>query len=168
MLIAMYLSTIVLANLLVVAYGPSVTIVNALVLIALDLTVRDSLHEQWQHKNLTRNMALLIGAGSVLSAALNWAAAPIAIASFAAFALAGVADTLVYHLLTLGALPRIVKMNGSNLISSAVDSLVFPVLAFGFPILWPIVIGQFAAKTIGGAVWSVILTRQPLPALADR
>lgn len=159
-LIALYLAAIVAANLLVAQFGAGVTILNALVLIALDLTARDSLHEAWQGRNLKRNMALLIGAGSLLSAALNIDALPIALASCAAFAASGVADTLVYA--ALGERSRLVKMNGSNLVSAAVDSLVFPILAFGYPPLWGIVVGQFAAKVIGGAVWSVLLTRYPV------
>lgn len=160
MLIALYLIAIVAANLSVATFGPSVTVFNAFVFIALDLTTRDALHERWQGRNLVRNMALLIASGSVLSAVLNWQATPIAIASFAAFALAATADTVVYGL--LHGRDKLVKMNGSNLVSAAVDSLVFPILAFGWPPLWGIVIGQFAAKVIGGVIWSVILTRREL------
>jgi uncharacterized PurR-regulated membrane protein YhhQ (DUF165 family) len=157
-LIGLYLLAIVSANLLIAQFGAQIAILNAFLFIGLDLTARDSLHEQWQSKHLWRNMALLIGAGSVLSAFLNWNALPIAVASFVAFAGAGVADTLVYSL--LGERSRLVRMNGSNLVSAAVDSLVFPALAFGFPLLWGIVIGQFAAKVVGGAVWSMVLTRR--------
>lgn len=160
LLIALYLVAIVAANLLVVQFGASITIVNAFVFIALDLTTRDRLHDAWHCKHLWRNMALLIGAGSVLSALLNWNAAPIAIASCLAFAAAGVVDTLAYA--ALGSQSRLVRMNGSNLFSAAVDSFVFPVLAFGFPPLWGIVAGQFAAKVVGGLLWSWLLTRREL------
>jgi hypothetical protein len=155
-LITLYLAAIVSANLLIAQFGAQIAILNAFVFIGLDLTARDSLHEQWQGKHLWRNMALLIGTGSLVSAALNWNAAPIAIASFAAFTCAGIADTLVYQ--ALGERSRLLKMNGSNLVSAGIDSLVFPALAFGFPLLWGIVIGQFVAKVAGGAVWSVVLT----------
>lgn len=169
-LIALYLVAIVAANLSVAAFGASVTIVNAFVLIALDLTARDALHDAWHGRNLRRNMALLIGAGSLLSAALNVNALPIALASFAAFAASGVVDTAVYSL--LGDKSRFVRMNGSNVFSAAVDSLVFPAVAFGFPLLWSIVIGQFVAKVVGGLVWSWVLTRftstPALTATADR
>lgn len=157
-LIALYLSAIIAANLLVAQFGPSITILNAFVFIALDLTTRDALHEQWDGKHLWRNMALLISAGSLLSALLNVNAMPIAIASFVAFAGAGIADTLVYQ--ALGERSRLVRMNGSNLVSAAVDSLIFPILAFGFPPLWGIVAGQFTAKVLGGVVWSWVLTRR--------
>jgi hypothetical protein len=161
-LVALYLTAIVVANLLVAQFGPAITVFNAFVLIALDLTARDRLHDAWHGKHLWRNMALLVGAGSLLSALLNVNALPIAIASFAAFALSGVADTVVYTLLSKHS--RFVRMNGSNLVSAAVDSLVFPILAFGFPPLWGIVIGQYLAKTVGGAIWSWVLTRRQLVA----
>lgn len=159
-LIALYLFAIVAANLLVARFGASVVILNSFVLIAFDLTTRDTLHERWQGKHLWRNMALLVGAGSLLSALLNRDATNIAIASFVAFALAGLTDTIAYTL--LGDRSRSFRMNGSNLVSAAVDSFVFPVLAFGFPPLWGIVLGQYAAKVVGGMFWSWVLTRQSL------
>ena len=164
-LIAAYLFAIVVANLLVARFGAGVTVINAFVLIALDLTARDSLHEAWHGKHLWRNMVLLIGAGSLLSALLNANAAPIALASFVAFGLAGAADTTVYAL--LGERSKLVKMNGSNLVSAAVDSFVFPALAFGFPILWSVIIGQYVAKIVGGAFWAWVLTRRTVRTVGE-
>lgn len=157
-LVAMYLGAIVAANLLVAQFGASVTVFNAFVFIGLDLSSRDALHERW-HDHLRRNMALLILAGSALSALLNINALPIAIASCVAFAAAATVDTIVYQL--LADRPRMVKMNASNLASAAVDSIVFPALAFGFPILWGIVVGQFVAKTLGGLLWAWLLNNVP-------
>ena len=155
MMIALSLAAIVAANLLVAAFGPAVAVVNAFLFIGLDITARDSLHEAWQHQGLWWKMLLLIASGSVLSAAVNWNAAQIALASFLAFAGSGVADTLVYH--TLRDRARMLKINGSNVVSAAVDSVLFPALAFGFPLLIGVMIGQFIAKVTGGFVWSVIL-----------
>lgn len=152
-----YLTAIVAANLLVAQFGPSVAVVNAFLFIGLDLTARDALHDAWHGRNLVPKMALLIGAGSVLSYVLNRNAGPIALASFVAFAGAGIADSLVYTL--LGDRARLVKMNGSNLVSAAVDSVLFPALAFGFPLLWVVMLGQFAAKVLGGGLWSLVLVR---------
>src|SRR5437870_6356702 len=97
--IAMYLGAIVAANLLVVQFGPSVTILDAFLFIALDLTARDNLHEAWEHQGLVWKMSLLIAGGSLLSFLLNRDAGQIAIASFVAFMLANVADTISYQLL---------------------------------------------------------------------
>lgn len=157
-LVTLYLAAIVTANLLVAQFGPSITILNAFLFIGLDLTTRDALHERWQSDQLFTRMLAIIGAGSVLSALLNANAGPIALASFAAFALAGLTDTLIYHLLRDET--KLVRMNASNVFSAGVDSLVFPLLAFGLPLLWPIVVGQFVAKVAGGLLWSLLLNRE--------
>lgn len=162
-LVLMYLGAIVAANLLVAQFGASITIFNAFVFIGLDLSTRDALHERW-HGNLRRNIALLILAGSALSAALNINALPIAIASCVAFAAAAIVDTIVYQ--ALADRPRMVKMNVSNLASALVDSIVFPALAFGFPLLWGIVFGQFVAKVTGGFLWAWILNQWQLRTVA--
>ena len=151
--VILYLVAIVLANLSVAAFGASVTILNAFLFIGLDLTARDQLHEAWRGNNLLLKMAALIAAGSLLSWVLNRDAGPIALASFVAFASAATVDTIVYQL--LGGLPRWLRINGSNVPSAAVDSLVFPTLAFG-GFLWGITLGQFAAKVLGGFLWSLL------------
>lgn len=157
-LVGLYLLAAVMANLSVAYFGPSIAIFNAFLLIGLDLTARDALHEQWRGKQLIPRMALLISTGSALSAAINWNAAQIALASMLAFAAAATCDTLVYAL--LGDRAKLIKMNGSNVVSSAVDSLIFPLVAFGWPPLWLIMAGQFVAKVGGGFVWSLVLSRR--------
>lgn len=161
--IGMYLCAVVAANLSVAAFGPSVAVVNAFLFIALDLTARDRLHEAWRGRGLVWKMGALIAAGSLLSWVLNASAGQVALASFVAFALSASADAATYA--ALHRRTYLVKVNGSNLVSAAVDSLVFPALAFGFPLLWPIVIGQFVAKIVGGALWAFVL--QPRAALRE-
>jgi uncharacterized PurR-regulated membrane protein YhhQ (DUF165 family) len=161
-LIVVYLLAIVIANLLVARFGASVVVFNALVLVSLDITSRDSLHDAWHGPRLRRNMALLIASGSVLSAALDMAALPVAIASFCAFALSGIADTVVYG--RLEERPWWQRVNGSNVVSAFVDSVAFLSLLAalgGLPwsVVPALVIGQWAAKTLGGAAWSVVLGR---------
>lgn len=156
-LIILYLIAIVIANLSVTWFGPSVTILNAFLFIALDLSSRDTLHERWKGNGLAWRMAALIATGSILSYLLNADSARIALASFVAFAASSLFDTLAY--VALYNRRYMVKSNGSNLVSAAVDSVVFPVLAFGWPPLWGIVIGQFAAKVAGGFIWSTILNK---------
>ena len=144
---------IVLANLMVADLGPRVVIINAFLFIGLDLTARDHLHDTWKGNRLLPKMAVLIAAGSLLSWLLNRDAGRIALASFVAFAAAATVDAIVYHF--LGKYPRWLRINGSNIPSAAVDSLLFPTLAFGV-FLWPIVLGQFLAKVLGGFVWSLL------------
>jgi uncharacterized PurR-regulated membrane protein YhhQ (DUF165 family) len=156
MLVAIYLGAIVAANLVTATWGPGASIVNAFLLIGLDLSARDRLHEVWKG-HLARNMAALIAAGSALSWLLNRDAGPIAVASFAAFAAAATVDALVYQ--QLWRWPRLYRMNGSNVLSALTDSLVFPSLAFGG--FMPLVtLGQWAAKVGGGFVWSLVLGRR--------
>lgn len=156
LIVLLYLAANVLANLSVSYFGPVSTPINAFLLIAFDLVSRDTLHERWHHKHLKLKMLMLIGTGAVLSYWLNRGAGRIAMASFAAFLLTGFADTLVYHLLRRNS--KLFKVNGSNLVSGAVDSIVFPTLAFGSFMPW-VILGQFSAKVLGGLLWSLILFR---------
>ena len=126
--VGLYLAAIVAANLSVAAFGATFAVINAFVFIAFDLFARDVLHDRWHGRGLVVRMALLIFTGSVLSALFNINALPIAVASFAAFAVAGLMDMIVYQRL-LGA-PRWARMNGSNAVSALVDSTVFVLIAF--------------------------------------
>lgn len=153
-LIVLYLAAIIAANLTITYIGPSATWWVGLVCIGLDLTTRDALHERWNGRNLARNMALLIASGSVLSWLMNRNSGPIALASLVSFAAAGSVDAIVYHVLRDRA--RLLRINGSNILSALVDSLLFPTVAFG-AILPGVIAGQFAAKVAGGFLWSLIL-----------
>lgn len=153
--VVMYLAAIIIANLLTAQFGPWMSVVNAFLFIGLDLTARDKLHDAWENRGLVWKMTLLIAAGSILSWFLNRNAGQIAIASFVAFCLAGVADTVTYIVLHDKA--KLLRINGSNVVAAAVDSVVFPAVAFGFPLMFGIMIGQFAAKVGGGFIWSLIL-----------
>lgn len=144
----MYLSSVVLANLAVAWFGPAASIVTAFLAIGFSITGRDALHDIWRGKHLKRNMALLIAAGSIITVLLNAAAWRIALASTVAFALSMLVDSLVYHPTR--------NITLSNVASSAVDSLLFPWLAFGGFMPW-VTLGQFAAKVSGGALWMLLL-----------
>lgn len=154
--ILLYLGAIIPANLLVAWLGPAVTIPSAFIFIGLDLTSRDRLHEKWQHRHLALKMGLLIAAGSLISWLINREAGRIAVASLLAFAAAGITDTVSYHLLRHK--NQMIKINGSNALSGAVDSILFPTLAFGQLLPW-IVVGQFIAKVLGGFFWMFILRK---------
>jgi queuosine precursor transporter len=154
-IIALYLGAIVIANLLVAYYGPKITIVCAFAFIGLDLTTRDNLHDAWRRQGLVWKMGVLILTGSVLSVILNWNAWQIALASCIAFASAAIMDTVIYHILREKT--RFLRVNGSNVVSAVVDSIVFPSVAFGVFMPW-IVLGQFAAKVFGGMFWFFILS----------
>jgi len=153
--IVLYLAAAVLANLSVAMFGPASTIVNAFLFIGLDLTSRDKLHDAWGGKFLWPKMFALIALGSLISWILNRNAGQIALASLVAFAASGLVDAVVYQFLHKQ--KWMVKVNGSNVFSALTDSLLFPTIAFGsfMPL---IVLGQFAAKVVGGFVWAWIIS----------
>lgn len=153
-----------LANLSVAAFGPPSVYINAFLFIGLTLTTRDRLHEHWKGRHLGMKMGAVIVVGAVLSWLLNRDAGPIAVASMVAFAAAEVVDTLVYHVLHRQR--WMLRANGSNVVSSLVDSIVFPTLAFG-GLSWVVTSGQFAAKVVGGLVWAYFLRQRVAPSRAD-
>jgi len=159
--VLLYIASVVAANLFTAKYGPYASILSAFVMIGATLTLRDKLHDRWGGRSLPLRMGGLIATGGVLSVALNTDAIRIALASAAAFVVSETVDTLLYHLLRRRS--WLVKANGSNVPSAAVDSLLFPALAFGgfFPV---VTLGQFLAKTFGGAVWAFALQRARLVA----
>lgn len=153
-MVCLYLLAIVMANLSSAYFGPSASIINAFLFIGLDLTSRDKLHDAWSGRGMVWKMGLLILIGSFISWALNRNAGIIAFASMIAFSVAAITDTVIYQFLRDRT--YMVKVNGSNLFSSLVDSLIFPTIAFGgfMPL---ITLGQFAAKVAGGALWAYVL-----------
>lgn len=152
--VIIYFAAIVAANLSIAHFGPWVSPINSFLLIGLDLSLRDYLHDRWKGVGLwPRMLGLIVGAGAV-SYLLNPAAGQIAVASAVAFTVAGLVNALVYHRLLR--FPFIARANGSNVPAAAADSIIFPLLAFG---AWmpTLVALQFMAKVSGGFVWSFVI-----------
>jgi uncharacterized PurR-regulated membrane protein YhhQ (DUF165 family) len=152
--VALYAAALVLANLLVANFNPAIVApINAFVLIGLDLSLRD-----WLHMRLRRRQMLaVIVASGVLTYLLNPTAGPIALASAVAFLAAACIDWAVFALLKPQA-SWLVAANYSNGAGALVDSVVFLALA-PFPWSWPLLLGMFAAKVAGGAVWAAVIAR---------
>ena len=150
--ILIYAAAMTLANLSIAHWGPWVSPINAFVLIGLDLALRDWLHTRlhmWQ-------MGALIATTGALTFALNPAAGHIAVASAVAFTAAALVDWSVFIRLPGSWLQR---ANGSNVAGAAVDSLIFPTLAFG--VMMPHIVAlQFITKVAGGAIWAWFLNRK--------
>lgn len=159
LLIAAYIAAIAAANLLAYHYGPAVTPYTAFLLIGLDLTSRDRLQDLFATAR-RRKMLALITTGSLVAYIANPGAGRIAIASAIAFAAASTIDWIAYAYLRDRGHPWLVRANTANLIGAAVDSALFPTLAFGVW-LWPIVFAQFTAKVAGGMLWSIIVQEAP-------
>jgi uncharacterized PurR-regulated membrane protein YhhQ (DUF165 family) len=100
-------------------------------------------------------MLALIAAAGALTYMLNPAAGKIAIASSVAFTAAALVDWMTFARLRGSWL---IRANGSNVAGAAVDSLIFPTLAFG-ALMPHIVALQFVAKVAGGALWAWALSR---------
>lgn len=154
----LYLAAIVAANttLIYQTFGPLTIIINSLLFIGFDQTSRDYLHEDW-HGNPWK-LLLLIGMGGALTLLLNAGSldsakgVQIVIASVAAFVISEGLDSSTYSLLK----GRMLKVNGSNVVSSIADSLIFPVLA-GFGLSWGLFLGLTVAKIVGGFIWYMLL-----------
>lgn len=148
---AVYAISMTLANSLIVVFGPWISPINSFVLIGLDLALRDWLHirlKLWQ-------MGVLIASTGLLTFVLNPAAGHIAVASAAAFTAAALIDWVAFARLRGS---WMLRANGSNVAGAAVDSLVFPTLAFG--VLMPHIVAlQFAAKVTGGVIWTWVFHR---------
>lgn len=149
--ITAYAAAMTLANLSVAHFGPWVSPINAFLLIGLDLALRDWLHVRLR----TWQLGVLIVATGLLTYFLNPAAGLIAVASATAFTAAALVDWVTFTRLRGSWLFR---ANGSNVVGAAVDSVLFPTIAFG-GLIWHIVVLQFAAKVAGGAIWAWILDR---------
>lgn len=145
---AAYAGAVTTANVLVSIYGPGVSVLNSFLLIGLVLVLRDVAHDAW-HGDSIRMFGLIAAAG-ILSSVIAPASTRIAIASCLAFVASESVDYLVYSRRNGSKLQRSAL---SNTAGAAVDSILFPLLAFGAFLPW-IIFGQFAAKTIGGGMFS--------------
>lgn len=157
--ILIYTVAMTVANLLVARFGPMVTPINAFVLVGLDLALRD-----WLQVKISRSGMLgLVLLTGVLTYVLAPEANMIAMASAVSFTVAAFADWMTFVRMS-GTWTK--RSLGSNVVGAAVDSLLFPTLAFGA--LMPAVVAwQFAGKVAGGAVWTWVLGRLS-PGLAAR
>ena len=149
--ISIYALAIVLANLSVATWGPSVTAINAFFFIGLDLALRN-----WLSMRMPKPMMLvMIVSTGALSYFINPASGIIAVASVVAFTLASITDWFIFN--TCGGAWLRRNLAG-NVAGAAVDSLLFPTIAFG-SLIPSIVVVQFLAKVAGGSVWGRLLQK---------
>jgi hypothetical protein len=163
-LVTLYLGAVVLANVGFAAFGMAVEPWTSMLLIGLDLTSRDHLHQAWGGRGLVWKMGALILTGSALSAliglltggllttAIDGGVVRVSAASAAAFAAAASVDALTFGVLR----QRWLRINGSNAAGAVVDSFVFPAVAFA-EIDGGLGLYFAAVKFTGGALWWLIL-----------
>lgn len=154
-LVLLYLAAIVAANVLTAHFGPPAAIYNAFALIGLDLITRDRLADFWGTSRWAKQAALIL-AGALLSYAATSGAHKVAVASAISFACAEVGEALLYWVLRRRV--WLERANVSAWLGAAIDSLVFPTLAFG-GFVWSTSFGQFAAKVAGAVVWSLVIVK---------
>lgn len=147
--ISVYAAAMIAANLIVAAFGPWVSPINSFFLIGLDLALRDRLHMTLKPLQM---LALILGTG-VLTYLFNPTITKIAIASSVSFMVAALVDWSVFKAVTGKWIRRSLW---SNTAGAAVDSVLFPTLAFGV-FLPHIVAMQFIAKIAGATIWSFAL-----------
>jgi len=148
--VVLYLSSIMIANLLVVYFGvvsigPLVFPAGAVV-VGLTFSIRDYVQKKHGKWGCWKWMIL----ATVITYFLN---KNIALASVSAFMLSELIDWAVFTFSGLSFRKRIVL---SNLFSTPVDSFVFVSIAFGFA--WPIIIGQTIVKFLSSVF--VLLVRR--------
>lgn len=149
-----FLAAIAIANIAVHRYGQVALVFTAAILMPMDFLARDILHHRWEQSgSVVMPMSLLIAIGALLTIALNPTALYVAIASALAFTVSAAGNTAVYAA-TKGR-NRFVRMNASNGVAAVVDSVVFPLMAFGS--LDPgLSIAQAVIKSAGGLAMSLI------------
>lgn len=148
--VALYACAIVAANLLVLRFGPSITPILAFFLIGLDLALRNWLNLRMRPFAMG---ALILGTGAI-TFALNPAAQNIAIASAVAFTCASLIDWLAFR--AAKGCTWMQRNLAGSISGAAVDSLIFPSLAFG-ALMPAIVLMQFVAKVAGAACWAYVI-----------
>lgn len=154
-LVAGYLAAIVTANLLASRYGPSITPYTALGLVGFGLIARDRLADAFGASRW-RQQAALIATGSLLSILVNHNSAAIAVASCVAFTASETAEGLLYFLMRRQR--WLERATRSGVAGAAIDSFLFPTIAFG-TVLWSTIFAQFTAKTAGCLIFALILGR---------
>lgn len=151
LMIAAYVSLFTLANVLVSYFGVWVTPFNALFIIAADMVIRDRI--QYESGLMVSMFACaMAGTATVL---IDPGSEMIAIASFSSVILAGAGSALVFHFKRGG---FYAKSLPANVCASAIDSLAFPLIAFG-SVMIDVSLAQFAAKTIGATALLLIMKR---------
>ena len=157
--ISIFILAVVVANLLVNRFGHIALPFTAFVLIPFDLVTRDVLHEQWAGKSrgaVYLYFLALIGAAGLATLLVHSGAAWVVAGSIAGFSGATAANTVCYDLILTYRpdVSRFWRMTVSNVVAAAADSVLFPLVAFGW-VNTAIAVSQAGAKSFGGVLWAI-------------
>jgi queuosine precursor transporter len=159
LIVSLYLAAIVASNLVVAHWGQAALIFTAWILIPFDFVARDVLHGRWKGRSLYLRIITLMIVGGAITVAMNTGALWVAIASVLTFSVGVALNTLLYEV--WWDKPRLRRMIYSNTAVSLVDSLMFPLLAFG-SLSISLSIAQFLSKAAGSFVWASVVNRSNL------
>lgn len=127
----LFLILIVIANFIILKFGKTGVYINALLILPLDILLRDFIHEDWKNKsNFWVRFIFLFLMGGALTYFINADALLIAIASSISFICSNLIDTVIYS--KLQGQSKFVKMTVSNFFSVAADTFIFIGIVFGF------------------------------------
>lgn len=99
----------------------------------------------------------MVVAAAALSFAVDQSALMISIASVSALTSAAIAETVVFQ--ALFKTRWMIRSNGSSVVGALADSIVFPLVAFGYGGVegfWLLVATQAATKMGGAFIWTTI------------
>lgn len=151
LMISSYVLMFLIANVLVSVFGPAITPINALFLIAGDMVLRDMIQYE---SGVAWSVSACVIAG-LATIAIAPGSEMIAAASALSVTLAGSASAMAFKLKSGGFFSKAMP---ANIAAAAVDSLSFPLIAFG-SLMPGVTLAQFAAKTIGATVILMIIKR---------
>ena len=148
--ISIYLMAFILANYMVIWYGPTGLIFTALFLVPFDFVMRCVFHETMKGVKLFLFMAFLVTMASVVTYYINQESYNIAMGSVAGFSCAQLLAGIFYQIFIKKS--YFIKVNGSDFVGIIVDSIVFQLVAFS-TIDTTITISQIVMKVLGGLFW---------------
>lgn len=148
--ISIYLIAFILANYIVIWYGPNGLIFTALFLVPFDFVMRCIFHETMKGFKLFMFMAFLVSTASLITYFINQNSINIAVGSAIGFASAQLFAGVFYQIFIKKS--YFVKVNGSDFIGIICDSIVFQLIAFN-SINSSITISQILMKVVGGLFW---------------
>lgn len=158
LLVTMFITAMAAANLSIAAFGPWFLPVTAFVSVGIVLVSRDYLHDVWRDRRVGfwPRMGGMIAAAGLLAYLVDESAARIAIASVCALIATALVETVVFE--TVLEKRWLWRSNISNTAGALTDSLVFPIIAFGWGMegLVLLVLTQAATKAAGGWFWSLV------------
>ena len=158
-LVAAFVLAMAAANLAIALIGPWLLPVTAFLSVGIVLVSRDYLHDVWLDRwggGFWPRMIAMIVAAAAIAFAVDQSAARVAVASVAALTGSALVETAVFQAVVQRG--WMTRSNTSNLAGAFADSLIFPIVAFGFGFegLALLVLTQAATKVAGGLFWSAL------------